>query len=89
MKAGNRLPLLLLGRGDLLLDVDRRPAQNLATQARHRGVDDLGALLGDLSEDRGPRRLDLLRDLAETRSKYQRAALKVQCSVHLARAQAL
>jgi hypothetical protein len=46
------LPLRLLGRGDLLFDVDRRPPQDLATEARHRGVDDLGALLGDLRQER-------------------------------------
>jgi hypothetical protein len=61
------LPLRLLGRGDLLLDVDCGAAHDLAIQPRHRGVNDLGALLGDLSEERGPRRLDLLRDLAEDR----------------------
>jgi len=57
----------VLRRGDLLLDLEDRPAHDLAAQARHRGVDHLGALLVDLRQDRRPRRLDLLRDLAEDR----------------------
>ena len=54
------LALRLLRRRDLLLDFDHRPAQDLATQARHRGVDHLGALFGNLGQERRPRRLDLL-----------------------------
>ena len=61
------LPLRVLRRGDLLLDLEDRPAHDLAAQARHRGVDHLRALLGDVRQDRGPRRLDLVRDLAQDR----------------------
>ena len=34
-----------------VLDLDHRPAHDLAAQPRHRGVDHLGALLGDLRQD--------------------------------------
>ena len=52
---------------DLIFDIDRRPAHSVATQPGHRGVDQVQALLGDLRQGRHPRRLNLLRHLAQHR----------------------
>ena len=57
----------LFRRRDLVFDFDGRPAHDLGTQPPHRGVDHVRALLDDLRQNRRPRRLNLLRDLAQYR----------------------